>query len=60
VLTGCNTGAHEAKRIAISKAIITVFVFIDAYVFQGTAQRFALPALGRETAKPSDWENAEA
>ena len=39
--------AHEAKIDEITKTITIFLIFIDYLISQGTAQRFALPALGR-------------
>ena len=45
--SGVAVDAHEVHIKETSKPVKMFFILIDAYVMRGTAQRFALPALGR-------------
>jgi hypothetical protein len=40
-------GEQEVRIRATSKTVTMFVIFIDTFFMQGTAQRFALPALGR-------------
>lgn len=50
--TTLAAGAHEARIKATRKTVTMFLIFIDYLILQGTAQRCALPAGGRDETMP--------
>jgi hypothetical protein len=60
---GIGAGVQETNKMATkisNDVFVFIYTFIYTFILPGTAQRFALPALGRVTAKPSNQKNDKA